>query len=80
MPTKPPKIAPPGRLVWVSACKIDPLNFGLLAACFGMRWAVGDALIVGTIGRIRREHLVKGKSIQEIARDLKVSWRQPSVP
>jgi hypothetical protein len=39
MPTKPPKIAPPGRLV-----------------------------------------LVKGKSIQEIARDLKVSWRQPSVP
>jgi predicted transcriptional regulator len=29
--------------------------------------------IVGTIGRIRREHLVKGKSIQEIARDLKVS-------
>jgi transposase len=35
-----------------------------------MRWAV---LIVGTIGRIRREHLVKGKSIHEIARDLKVS-------
>ena len=26
-----------------------------------------------TIGRIRREHLVKGKSIREIARDLKVS-------
>ena len=30
-------------------------------------------LIVETIGRIRREHLVKGKSIREIARDLKVS-------
>ena len=26
-----------------------------------------------TIGRIRREHLIKGKSIKEIARDLKVS-------
>jgi AraC-like DNA-binding protein len=30
-------------------------------------------LIVETIGRIRREHLVKGKSIKEIARDMKVS-------
>jgi len=30
-------------------------------------------LIVETIDRIRREHLVKGKSIKEIARDLKVS-------
>jgi transposase len=30
-------------------------------------------LIVETIGRIRREHLIKGKSIKEIARDLKVS-------
>src|SRR5215472_12925347 len=30
-------------------------------------------LIVETIGRIRREHRVKGKSIKEIARDLKVS-------
>jgi len=29
-------------------------------------------LIVETIGRIRRERLVKGKSIKEIARDLKV--------
>ena len=26
-----------------------------------------------TIGRIRREHFIKGKTIQEIARDLKVS-------
>ena len=26
-----------------------------------------------TVGRIRREHLVKGKSIKEIARDLKIS-------
>jgi transposase len=30
-------------------------------------------LVVETIGRIRREHRVKGKSIREIARDLKVS-------
>jgi transposase len=30
-------------------------------------------LIVETIGRIRREHLVKGKSIREIARDLNLS-------
>jgi transposase len=30
-------------------------------------------LIVEMIGRIRREHLIKGKSIKEIARDLKIS-------
>src|SRR5512136_2872077 len=30
-------------------------------------------LIVETIGRIRREHFQKGKSIKEIARDLKIS-------
>src|SRR5258708_8357525 len=30
-------------------------------------------LIVEAIGRIRREHLVKGKSIREIARDLNIS-------
>jgi transposase len=30
-------------------------------------------LIVETIGRIRREHFSKGKSIKEIARDLKIS-------
>ena len=30
-------------------------------------------LIVETIGRIRREYLIKGKSIKEIARDLKIS-------
>lgn len=30
-------------------------------------------LVVETIGRIRREHLVKGKSIKEIARELKMS-------
>src|SRR6478736_4266920 len=34
------------------------------------RWGM---LVVETIGRIRREHLVKGKSIKEIARDLNVS-------
>jgi hypothetical protein len=30
-------------------------------------------LVVETIGRIRREHFVKGKSIKEIVRELKVS-------
>src|SRR5438128_12133354 len=30
-------------------------------------------LTVETIGRIRREHFLKGKTIREIARDLKVS-------
>jgi transposase len=30
-------------------------------------------LIVETIGRIRREHFAKGKSIKEIVRDLKIS-------
>jgi transposase len=30
-------------------------------------------LIVETVGRIRREHLSRGKSIREIARDLKIS-------
>jgi transposase len=30
-------------------------------------------LIVETVGRIRREHLSRGKSIREVARDLKIS-------
>ena len=30
-------------------------------------------LIVETIARIRREHFIKGKTIKDIARDLKVS-------
>jgi predicted transcriptional regulator len=30
-------------------------------------------LIVETVARIRREHFVKGKTIREIARDLRVS-------
>jgi DNA-binding transcriptional regulator LsrR (DeoR family) len=30
-------------------------------------------LVVETIGRIRREHFAKGKTIKEIARDLGVS-------
>jgi predicted transcriptional regulator len=30
-------------------------------------------LIVETIARIRREHFIKGKTIKEIARDLKIS-------
>ena len=34
-------------------------------------------LIVETIGRIRREHFVQGKTIKEIARDLKLSRKAP---
>ena len=30
-------------------------------------------LVVETIGRIRREHSIKGKSIKEISRDLRIS-------
>ena len=30
-------------------------------------------VIVETIGRVRREHFVKGKTIKEIARELKIS-------
>ena len=30
-------------------------------------------LVVETIARIRREHFIKGKTIKEIVRDLKVS-------
>lgn len=33
----------------------------------------GGMLTVETIGRIRREHFLNGKTIKEIARDLKVS-------
>jgi len=33
---------------------------------------VAGVLVVETIGRIRREPLVKGESIKEIARDLKI--------
>jgi len=30
-------------------------------------------LTVKTVGRIRREHFIKGKTIREVARDLKMS-------
>src|SRR5580658_6528629 len=43
---------------------------GCLLSIRSGRWGM---LIVETIGRIRREHFVKGKSIKEIARDLKIS-------
>ena len=35
-------------------------------------------LVVETIARIRREHFIKGKTIKEIARDLKVSRKHGS--
>jgi DNA-binding CsgD family transcriptional regulator len=34
---------------------------------------MGEMLTVETVGKIRREHFIKGKTIKEIARDLKVS-------
>jgi transposase len=43
------------------------------AACFDSKQVVGGMLTVETISRIRREHFVKGKTIREISRDLKVS-------
>ncbi|ACI92110.1 integrase, catalytic region [Afipia carboxidovorans OM5] len=43
-----------------------------LPALFVMK-QVSGMLIVETIARIRREHFIKGKTIKEIARDLKVS-------
>jgi hypothetical protein len=41
----------------------------------GVRFLSGrrGMLIVETVARIRREHFVKGKTIREIARDLKLS-------
>jgi hypothetical protein len=59
-----------------SVCESAPIDAHrhpeFWAARFGRggRWAM---LIVQTIGRIRREHLVKGKSIKEIVRDMKIS-------
>ena len=38
-----------------------------------MKQVVGNADRVETIARIRREHFIKGKTMKEIARDLKVS-------
>jgi hypothetical protein len=51
---------------------LTPLNPGLLSGCFALK-QVGGMLIVETIDRIRRGHLVKGKSIKEIAGDLRIS-------
>src|SRR4029453_5319982 len=44
-----------------------------MAVRFDLERAVKGMLTVETIGRIRREHFLKGKTIKEIARDLKVS-------
>ena len=57
----------------VSASKVDRLNVGVmrcLLLVLSRRWGM---LTVETIGRIRREHFLKGKTIKEIARDLRVS-------
>ena len=52
--------------------KLTSLSAGLLAACLALKQVAG-MLSVETIGRIRRELIPKGKSIKEIARDLKIS-------
>ena len=46
---------------------------GAIASCRHDHGITRRTAIVETIGRIRREHLVKGKSIKEIARDLNIS-------
>ena len=51
---------------------MTPYRLVCCAACFVTKQVVGDA-DVETIARIRREHFIKGKTIKEIARDLKVS-------
>ncbi len=68
----------------LSACNIDPLSRGIgVQNCPPTDWSVAlpalersrwwGMLIVETIARIRREHFIKGKTIKEIVRDLKVS-------
>jgi transposase len=45
----------------------------LQASRFDSKRVVRGMLVVETIARIRREHFIKGKTIKEIVRDLKVS-------
>lgn len=52
--------------------KIDPLKVDLMLPALNEAGG-GGMLTVETIGRIRREHFLKGKTIKEIARDLRVS-------
>ena len=56
-----------------SASKIDPLQLWPDALPALIRSGWWGMLAVETIGRIRREHFLKGKTIKEIARDLQVS-------
>jgi hypothetical protein len=51
---------------------MNPLNVWLVGCLLRLEVG-GGMLVVETIGRIRRERLVQGRSIKEIARDLKVS-------
>ena len=56
-----------------SAFKIDPPKIEVMVCLLWVwsgRWGM---LIVETIGRIRREHFVKAKTIKEIARALNLS-------
>jgi hypothetical protein len=51
---------------------MTPLSIGLFSIRFDSERGMGDAGLE-TIGRIRREHLLKRKSIKEIARALRIS-------
>jgi DNA invertase Pin-like site-specific DNA recombinase len=51
---------------------LTPLTVGLLCCSLRSKRVVGNA-DGETIDRIRREHFIKGKTIKEIARDLKIS-------
>jgi transposase len=55
-----------------SACNFDP-KVELLRCPLRFEAGGGEMLTVETIGRIRREHFHKGKTIRRIARDLKLS-------
>ena len=57
----------------LSASKIDPTGFLTLNTPVVWTDEVEEMLVVETIARIRRDHLVRGVPIKKIARDLRVS-------
>jgi hypothetical protein len=57
----------------IRRAKLTPHREAWCAARFSSNAGRWGMMTVETIGRIRREHFLKGKTIKEIARDLKVS-------